>query len=327
MSERTSRGGAGKRRALIIVAALGVLIYMGIAITVDASQLGDALHQLGWLGCAAVLALSLVNYLLRFYRWQVYVKRLGGAVPFRQHLLYYMGGFAFTVSPGKAGEAVRSIYLRDHGVSYSQSLAAFFVERLQDLLSIVVLASLIVLDHETYRPLLFGVMAVVALALLTVSRPWLPQWISDHGARRTGRIAQLLTGIADVLRSSDRLLKPRLLVFGILTGVISWGAEGLGFYLLCQGLLIDIGAAAATGVYAISALAGSAAFFLPGGIGGMELVMTTLLVDAGATLKTAVIATLLCRIATLWFAVLIGVVAAWAIEMSAAVRKSAQVTS
>jgi hypothetical protein len=55
--------------------------------------------------------------------------------------------------------------------------------------------------------------------------------------------------------------------------------------------------------------------------------MTTLLVDAGATLKTAVIATLLCRIATLWFAVLIGVVAASAIEMSAAVRKSAQVTS
>ena len=90
--------------------------------------------------------------------------------------------------------------------------------------------------------------------------------------------------------------------------------------------MINIGVAAATGVYAISALAGSAAFFLPGGIGGMELVMTTLLVDSGAALKTAVIATLLCRIATLWFAVVIGVVAASVIEMSAAVRRSAQVT-
>lgn len=327
MSEPTFRDGTGKRRVLIIVAALGVLIYMGIAITVDASQLGDALHQLGWLGCGLVLASSLVNYLLRFYRWQVYVKKLGGDVPFKQHLLYYMGGFAFTVSPGKAGEAVRSIYLRDHGVTYSQSLAAFFVERLQDLLSVVVLASLIVLDHESYRPLLFGVIAIVVIALLVVSRPALPAWFQRQSEHRRGRIASLLGGLANVLRSSDRLLKPRLLVFGILTGVIAWGAEGIGFYLLCQGLQIDIGTAAATGVYAISALAGSAAFFLPGGIGGMELVMTTLLVDTGATLKTALIATLLCRIATLWFAVLLGVAAASAIEMSAAMRKSAQAIS
>jgi uncharacterized membrane protein YbhN (UPF0104 family) len=69
------------------------------------------------------------------------------------------------------------------------------------------------------------------------------------------------------------------------------------------------------GIYALASLAGSAAFFLPAGIGGMEIVMTTLLVAHGAPLRTAVIATLLCRIATLWFAVLIGVAASAAIEM------------
>jgi hypothetical protein len=43
--------------------------------------------------------------------------------------------------------------------------------------------------------------------------------------------------------------------------------------------------------------------------------MTALLVEQGAATRTAVIATLLCRLATLWFAVLIGVVAATAIEL------------
>ena len=57
--------------------------------------------------------------------------------------LYYLSGFAFTVSPAKAGEAVRSLYLRSYGVTYSQSIAALFVERLQDLLAMVLLASLI----------------------------------------------------------------------------------------------------------------------------------------------------------------------------------------
>jgi uncharacterized membrane protein YbhN (UPF0104 family) len=69
------------------------------------------------------------------------------------------------------------------------------------------------------------------------------------------------------------------------------------------------------GIYALAVLAGSAAFFLPAGLGGMELVMTTLLVAQGAPLPVAVVATLLCRIATLWFAVLIGMAAALTVEM------------
>jgi uncharacterized membrane protein YbhN (UPF0104 family) len=56
--------------------------------------------------------------------------------------------------------------------------------------------------------------------------------------------------------------------------------------------------------------------FFRAGIGGMELVMTTLLVERGTALRVAIIATLLCRLATLWFAVLLGVAAASVVELS-----------
>jgi len=46
------------------------------------------------------------------------------------------------------------------------------------------------------------------------------------------------------------------------------------------------------------------------------VIMTSLLVERGATLQVAIIATLLCRLATLWFAVLLGVGAASAVELS-----------
>jgi uncharacterized protein (TIRG00374 family) len=227
-----------------------------------------------------------------------------------------LSGFAFTVSPGKAGEAVRSIYLRDHGVTYAQSLAAFFAERLMDLVSIVFLSCLIAIDHPGYRPLLFAVIAIAIAVLIVVGRPWLVERISALAERRAGQSARLLQGLANLFRSSDRLLKPRLLIFGILVGVFAWGAEGLGFYLVCEGLHLPIDPGPAVGIYSVAVLAGSAAVFLPGGIGGMEIVMSTLLVEAGAPLKTAVIATVLCRLATLWFAVLIGVIAASATEFS-----------
>ena len=62
------------------------------------------------------------------------------------------------------------------------------------------------------------------------------------------------------------------------------------------------------GIYAIAVLAGVLSF-LPGGLGSTEAVMGVLLVAFGADGSAAVAITLLCRVATLWFAVALGGVA------------------
>ena len=69
------------------------------------------------------------------------------------------------------------------------------------------------------------------------------------------------------------------------------------------------------GIYAISVLAGAVSF-IPGGLGSTEAVMGLLLVLVGAEPATAIAATIICRLATLWFAVVIGVVVVGGIEIS-----------
>ncbi|HEX3397408.1 MAG TPA: lysylphosphatidylglycerol synthase transmembrane domain-containing protein [Steroidobacteraceae bacterium] len=308
--------GWGKRRALIASGLLLAVGYVAAAAMADAGQLADTIAMLGLWGCTAVLGLSVTNYLLRFYRWQHYIERLGRSLPVGRHLLVYLSGFAFTVSPAKAGEAVRSLYLRDHGVAYSASIAALFVERLLDLFAIIALASIIVIDRTAYRPLLIGTSAILAAILVCVSYRGMPQWVDRVSAAMPRRIARLLSALAGLLRSSRTLLHPRPLLFGLSIGLVAWAAEGFGFYLICQGLQIPGGIATFIGIYAVAVLGGSAAFFLPAGIGGMEIVMSTLLVQQGAPLRTAIVATLLCRLATLWFAVILGVGAAGAVEVS-----------
>ena len=304
-----------RRHALILFAAIGVAAYMVIALATDFHALIAALQRLGWLGAGAVLLMSLINYGLRFHRWTRYLARLGHAVPPGPHLLCYLGGFAFTVSPAKAGEAVRSIYLRDHGVHYADSIAALFVERMLDLLAMALLAGFVVLDQPAYWPVLAAALAITMGLLGFVSRPALPRALAALARRRPeGRAARGLDGIASLLRSSQRILRPRLLVLGLVLGVVAWGAEGIGFHLICRGLDFPLAPATAVGIYAIAVLGGGAAFFMPGGIGGMEVVMTGLLVARGASLPVAIIATLLCRLATLWFAVLIGLVATAILE-------------
>jgi uncharacterized protein (TIRG00374 family) len=60
-------------------------------------------------------------------------------------------------------------------------------------------------------------------------------------------------------------------------------------------------------VYALAMLAGAVSF-MPGGLGGAEAVMVGLLVWKGMDGADAVAATVLIRLATLWFAVAIGAV-------------------
>jgi uncharacterized protein (TIRG00374 family) len=310
-----------KRRLLILVALSVAVIYIGATVMTDAPKAHEALAQLGWIGCVLVLALSALNYVLRFYRWQNFLARLGRTLPSVLHFLYYLSGFAFTVSPAKVGEAFRSVHLREHGVAYSESLAALFAERLLDLVAMCILASLIAMERVTYRPLIAGV-TIIGLTLLAMAcHPFLPRRLRAFGNAGTHRhLLRPLTTLANLLQSSRVLLQPRPAAFGVAIGLISWGAEGLGLFLICRGLHLTIAAPTAVGIYAIASLAGSAAFFMLAGIGGMEIVMTTLLMAYGAPLRTAVVATLLCRIATLWFAVLIGVGASAIVELQMAPR-------
>ena len=157
------------RRALTLSIGLAALLYLGVVLFTDRDAVLAALHRVGAPVLVAIFALSLLNYLLRFWRWQRYIAAFGHSLPWRRHFLYYLAGFTLTVTPGKAGEAVRSLYLHGHGVSYAQSLAALFVERLLDVLAMSLLALLILLARPDYAWLV--VIARKAAGLGTAASP------------------------------------------------------------------------------------------------------------------------------------------------------------
>ena len=116
--------------------------------------------------------LSLTNYLLRFLRWGRYLALLDAPVPWRTNLDAYFSGFALTTSPGKLAEMLRSVLLRPHGVPAAASMAAFFPERVSNLLSILLLAAVGLWAYASARPVLGLAFAAVIAGLLLV------QWTS-----------------------------------------------------------------------------------------------------------------------------------------------------
>ncbi len=129
---------------------IGIAIY-GITVAFsDVGKMQTALAQVGIFGWLAVIGLSSLNIGIRFVRWQYYLQTLGHSVPVFRSLEYFIAGFAFTSTPAKAGEALRSLYLKREGVAYTDSLAALFVERLTDLIAVVLLALAAAYQFEDY---------------------------------------------------------------------------------------------------------------------------------------------------------------------------------
>jgi uncharacterized protein (TIRG00374 family) len=222
--------------------------------------------------------------------------------------LTYVAGFAFTVSPGKVGEVARARYYSRLGITLSDVAGAFLVERLMDVVAMLALASLIVTAVPRYYGAMWTAAAMVGLLLLTLTlTPWsaVAGWL--EAAHRLPRaVVRLGTGITRTLGAARSLLSPGMLLFGFLTGLVGWGLEGVGLSVLgsmfpAAHLAVGVG----VGIYAVAVLVGAISF-LPGGLGSTEAVMTALLVSQGLAVGDALLITILCRLVTLWFAVLIG---------------------
>lgn len=293
-------------RALALSVALAALAYLGLSLWAGWRDVLAASLALGPALFVGLLALSLVNYLLRFWRWQIYLGRLGATVPWRDSLRIYLAGFALTTTPGKLGETMRSLFLKPHGVPTTASLAAFFAERASDLLAILLIAALGLWSYPPARPVACAALALIVLALLLASSSALWRRVAAWSAARPGRLARLLARLAATADDFRRCFAPAAFGAGTALGLAAWLAEGIGFWWLLHALGAPLDPANALFIYAFAMLVGGLSF-LPGGLGSSEATMIGLLALNGLPEASAVTATIICRLATLWFAVALGI--------------------
>ena len=294
-------------RAVLGSVAVAALGYLGLSLWAGWREVVAGVVQVGpWL-LLGLLALSLSNYLLRFLRWARYLALLDAPVAWRINLDAYFSGFALTTSPGKLGEVLRSVLLKRHGVPVPASLAAFFAERVSDLLSVLVLAAIGLWAYAPARSVVSLALAAVVVALLLVQWTALITDIDRWASSRTQKWARMLVRLCEIVLHFRRCFSLPAMSMGLAIGLVAWFAEGFGFWWLLGALGHPLPLTAAVFIYAFAMLVGGLSF-LPGGLGSSEAVMIGLLALNGFPEPAAITATLICRLATLWFAVGLGAV-------------------
>ncbi len=298
-------------RKILWGAVLGVILYALIGLWSDARAVGDALARFPWWVFAGALGLSVVNYGLRFAKWQLFLRTLAIEVPWRLSLNVFLAGFVMSVTPGKLGEVLKSALLRDAaGVAVARTAPIVVAERLTDLMGLVALACLGLARFDYGR---WGVVACVLIivgGVAVLSQPRLMGWMIGLSAKGPGPLPGLQPKLEEAYASMRALLGVRVLGLAALMSVASWGMEGLAFAWILDAMGATSGPLIAIFLFSVTTILGAISF-LPGGLGVTEgtLIGGLLALGVLASRPDAVVATTLVRLATLWFGVGLGVVA------------------
>lgn len=301
------------QRGLILSVVAAAILYLGIVMWSGAEKIWAALNMLPTWLIPALLGIIFLGYCLRFIRWHWYLHHMGYQVPWKSNFQIFLASFALTASPGKAGESIKSFLLkRRHNVPVPPTLAGLFCERFTDALSVVLLvclglASITVGIQVTWAILTLAAIQVVIILLL--QHPKLLQRYLLKPLARIQKLKAVVSKVDYLISSASVLLKPKLLIGSILIALIAWGLEGVALYYIFQYLEAEsITLYQAILIHTASGLIGALSM-LPGGIGGAETASISLSTIYGATQSQAVAATLLIRLLTLWFAIVIGIFA------------------
>ena len=185
---------------MLLVVFLVCLVFAGVAGYGDFQEVWRRMSQFPPLYLVWAFGLALINYLLRFLRWALYLKILQINAPFHVSLLVFLGGLAMTITPGKVGELVKCYLLRDRaGVPVSTSIPIVLMERVTDLVSVVLmgLAGLFLLPPLLSTSLLLALAVVVAVLYMLSTRhtemalglPIVRRWQEEIREARQGIMA------------------------------------------------------------------------------------------------------------------------------------------
>ncbi len=314
-------------RKVILFVLFGVIVYLIIIFYGQFDAVLAAVTMIPWWVLPAMMALSFLNYVIRYVKWQYYLRRIGVNLSHADSFSVFLAGFTLTTTPGKIGEGIKGVFINDiDGTPVAKTMPVVVSERVTDLLAMAILAMIGLLIGFAGGDQLLLVAFVGAAALVGA--------IILGNSRFYDKILSKMTGFGPLKRFQDssdvigetmtKTLSPRPMAVSTAVSVPGWFMECIELWLLLS-ILSGAGLPSftssslilllqATFIHATASAIGALSF-LPGGLVGYE-VTSVALIQMMLFMNEAVagVATIIIRFVTLWFSVIVGFVALAIVE-------------
>jgi uncharacterized protein (TIRG00374 family) len=225
----------------IVLCLLAALVLVWFVWNLDWAEAAGALRRADWRLVAVAVVIVWTTYLIRAFRWRALLKPLAPRASLREAFAATTVGFSAIFLAGRAGEVVRPVFLplRDPEVSAGAAFVTIAVERIYDIVAVVILfaANLLVLrlpgvDAGAYARVREAGLVLLVGSLVGVG---LLAWFRGHAAAVTSWLNKRLERLPGVVNRAGRAV----------TGLFEQLARTLGVLTDARALVVTVGWTAA----------------------------------------------------------------------------------
>jgi hypothetical protein len=314
-----------KKTAVLII--IGLAIYLGYLYLVGFDAVKDVLLRADYWYLGLAMAVALLANAFHTAGWWVYLKDKGYRISFFKAYQTYLASIFFVnLLPTMAvsGEASKVYFVQKStpGSRFDKTLATCVISRALEIMPIAAGAAIGVLYLAFFygMPLwattfcLFVALAMATLAVVGIfvaMNNALLRSLSGSGFRLLGRLLRKdLSARAEhfdvVITQFDASLKDitskkMLVAVSLILIFMAWCLDVSVAYIAFVAIGYPVAPVLVVTVFSVMVILQMLPIFLPGGIGLVDIVMTTLYMTAGIPKEAAAGATIMVRFVTLWF--------------------------
>lgn len=319
-----------KTAALIIV---GLVLYLGYLYLVGFDSLKAALLGTDYRLLLFAAIVSLVGNMFHAAGWWVFLRDMKYKVPFlKAYQIYLSSIFFVNVIPTAAvsGEVAKIYFVQktDPGSRFDRTLAAGLMSRILEIIPVSLGAIAGILYVAVYYPIPTWALAfciVIAVALAIAATIVLAVAMNNDLLRKLTTWSIIVLGKIFKNRSwneraehLDRIIlqfggslreitgKKLLIAMALALIFIAWCFDVSVAYMAFLAIGSPVSLGFVITVFSIMVILQLLPTFLPGGIGFVDIVMTTLYLAMGIPKAAAAGATIMIRLVTLWFLTSVG---------------------
>jgi uncharacterized protein (TIRG00374 family) len=246
-----------------------------------------------------MMLFTLANLLIRACRWHFLVKRIDIQQSLWQSILNYLSGFAFTLTPGKVGEQIRIITLKQNqGAAWKDLLMIALTDRWLDSYSFILLLFGWVVYPHAWHYITCPILAMLTFILLPSNLRMLCQ---------IKAIQKLITPNKNIGSFFASLAKMKNSTFLLISALSSggWLLEVYALKWLINHYDHSITYIQCLNIFTLASLSGLISL-IPGGVGGFELNAIYMLTKLTLDTPIASLIIISFRISTIGFSTMAG---------------------
>ena len=231
-----------------VMKLVGLALFAVIISRIDFRELSQVFRNISLPGLILAAVLVLPQILIKAYRWN-YIKKLQGI---NYHLkdsflMYGAGLYLGLVTPGRIGDFLKVMFLRNDGHPFGKSLLSVFLDRILDLVFLLLIGYIGMVSFFTlFREevyVLSGILGagVILLGIIFLKKHWWRALVQRIVAMLSKRYKEKAGITVDEFYQELRSFTVEgWVVISVLT-IITWSIYFLQIFILAQSLHIGIG--------------------------------------------------------------------------------------